>query len=277
MGGGNGSKQVFTNFGSRLPLSKFKIFKTMIVDGSSLLYRVMHNSSNNWLSLFHNFCNKFDHSKLIFIFDGRPPPDKSRCIEKRKTNSTKKTLANPTTFKEVKITLNDITQCKKLLDSLGIKYIHIDTLEADAIIKYLSKSGIVDVVFSQDSDMFRIGCKNVCLDIDYKNNTILCIDFDVCLKELGITQEQFNEAYDAAGTDYNDNLTYCKFSETLELIKKYNNIENILENLDEINSGKISRIIKEPKNFNFIRTREIFDRNISESDIKSIARQLNNC
>ena len=111
MGGGNGSKQVFTNFGSRLPLSKFKIFKTMIVDGSSLLYRVMHNSSNNWLSLFHNFCNKFDHSKLIFIFDGRPPPDKSRCIEKRKTNSTKKTLANPTTFKEVKITLNDITQC----------------------------------------------------------------------------------------------------------------------------------------------------------------------
>ena len=43
-----------------------------------------------------------------------------------------------------------------------------------------------------------------------------------------------------------------------------------------INSGKIVRIIKSPKNFNFLKTREIFDRKLPESIIQEINSKINN-
>jgi 5'-3' exonuclease len=253
--------------------------KLVAIDASGFIYRAKNNFGVDkwWLEIF-NFIQKFKY-KVLFVFDGQPPPNKLTCIKKRKEREEKveeKSNINNVKYIKNSIKLEDINKCKEVCDYLGIPYLHIETVEADEIFPYLIECGIVDSVFSQDNDMIRRGCKNIYCDIDYNNNTILKINYDLCLTQLNITREQFNNAYDSAGTDYNDNLEYCKFKDTIELMRIYGTIEKVLSNLDNINSGKIVRIIKSPKSFNFIKTREIFDRKLPESIIQEINSKINN-
>lgn len=162
------------------------------------------------------------------------------------------------------IKTKDIEICKKICKYLGIAYIHIESLEADYIFPYLINNKIVDGVYSEDNDMFLLGCKKVYFGLNYNLNTMYEFSYDDCLCNMKITKDQFNNAFIAAGTWNNDNIEYCKFNETIELIKKYNTIENIIENLDKINLGKITRIIKVPRQFDFVKTRELYNTDLSQ-------------
>ena len=168
------------------------------------------------------------------------------------------------------IKIKDIEICKQMCKYLGIPYIHIESLEADYIFPYLINNTIVDGVYSEDNDMFLLGCKTVYFGLNYNLNTMYEFIYDDCLHNMKITSEQFNNAFIAAGTWNNDNIEYCKFNETIELIKKYNTIENIIENLDKINIGKISRIIKVPRQFDFNKTRELFNIKLTVKVINEI-------
>lgn len=50
--------------------------------------------------------------------------------------------------------------CKKELRRAGVKLI-VAPYEADAQLAYLSRSGAVDVVITEDSDCLPYGCKKV--------------------------------------------------------------------------------------------------------------------
>ena len=169
------------------------------------------------------------------------------------------------------IEINDVEICKQICKNMGIPFIHIKSLEADDIFPYLINENVVDGVYSEDNDMFRRGCKKVYFGLDYNLNLIYEFNYDEVISSMNITKKQFNDAYDSAGTDYGtDNLEYCKFTQTIELIIKYGNLENVISNLDKINEGKLSRIIKLPKRFDIVKTREIFDGELSEKVIKQI-------
>jgi len=170
----------------------------------------------------------------------------------------------------------DIDICKQICIYMSIAFIHIKSFEADYIFPELINQGIVDGVYSEDNDMFLLGCKKVYFGLNYNLNTIHEFIYDECLNNMNITPDQFNNAFIAAGTWHNDNIEYCKFNETIELMLEYNTIENVIANLEKINIGKTSRIIKVPKQFDFIKTREIFNIQLSCEVIKEISNYINN-
>ena len=100
------------------------------------------------------------------------------------------------------IEIDDIIICKQICILMGIPFIHIKSLEADDIFPYLINEGIIDGVYSEDNDMFRRGCKNIYFGLDFNLNTIYEFNYDEFLNKMSITKEQFNNAYDSAGTDY---------------------------------------------------------------------------
>ena len=298
MGGSNGFKEYIKNNCLNKGLTIKHLSKcrgqTFAIDISGWIYRGKHHSGQHkWWLQFINFVHKLSkyNIKIIIVFDGKPDIEKEYTIETRKSKQIKymnKHLEQETeTYKQVleeqhleqdtnrlnnskSININDIKLCKKICNKLGIPYIHIESLEADYIFKYLIDNKIANCVLTQDNDMFRLGCKKVFFDLDYNLDNIYIFDYDECLFNMNITIDQFNNAYDASGTDFNSNLEYCKFKETIELMKIYNTIENVIDNLHIINKDKLTRIIKVPKRFNYIMTREIFNRPLSDKVIKQL-------
>jgi 5'-3' exonuclease len=194
-------------------------------------------------------------------------------IEKNKYSSLLKLNSLLKQINSIKV--NDIKICKEICILLGILYIHIKSQEADDIFLHLIKNKYVDGIYSEDNDLFRRQCDKVYFGLDFNLDTIYEFNYDECLQKMNITTSQFNNAYDASGTDFNDNLEYCKFKDNIKLMILYGTIEEVIANLDIINLGKTSRIIKVPKNFDYIKTREIFNRELSKLVIKNINNNIN--
>ena len=296
MGRSNGVKEYLkkNNFVNIKMLKELENIR-LAIDVSGMIHRSkIHSSNIKWWFQIINLMNKFSNYKIkpVFVFDGKPPTEKIEVIEKRNTkkdkiikkindtmNNNDDTLSDSDNLIKISnlskqlhiITLNDIEICKQICIYFGIPFIHIKSLEADDIFSYLIEEGIVDGVYSEDNDMFRRGCKYVYFGLDYNLDKLYEFNHNECLHNMNITREQFNNAYDSAGTDYGtDNLEYCKFKDTIDLIRNYITIENVILNLDKINYGKTARIIKVPRQFDYLKVRQIFDRELSCKIIKQI-------
>ena len=288
--------------------------KTIAVDIMGFIYRGMIRYKKNWIKSIKFLIKKFtDYNiKLVFVFDDNPSNnDKEHVFMKRQERNVKQKLMHQEKinqekmnqesiqiinknlddleksdnldnleeeYAQPKINKSVILECEELCDKLGISRIRIRGKEADEIFKFLVDNNIVDGCYSQDNDLLRRGCKVLFYNLEYKINnldTICVINYDLLLSDLDITSEQFNDSYDLAGTEYNDNLTYSKFKDTIIYIKKYGSLENVLANLDEINDGKTSRIVKIPQRFNYLKTREIFRKQLTKKNIYDIMDLVN--
>jgi len=286
--------------------------KTIAVDIMGFIYRGMIRYKKNWIQSIKFLIKKFNdyNIKLIFVFDDNPSNNdkehvfmkrqerhvKQKLMHQEKMNQESNQLLNQNLdnldnleklekldnldeeYAQPKINKSVILECEELCDKLEISRIRIKGKEADEIFKFLVDNNIVDGCYSQDNDLLRRGCKVLFYNLEYKINnldTICVINYDLLLSDLNITSEQFNDSYDLAGTEYNDNLTYCKFKDTLIYIKKYGSLENVLANLDEINDGKTSKIIKIPERFNYLKTREIFRKQLTKKNIYDIMDLVN--
>ena len=295
------NKDVSENKKIRLHILKGK---TIAVDIMGFIYRGMIRYKKNWIKSINFLIKKFtDYNiKLVFVFDDNPSNnDKEHVFMKRQERHVKQKLMHQEKIQIINKNLDDleksdnldnleeeyaqpkinksvILECEELCDKLEISRIRIKGKEADEIFKFLVDNNIVDGCYSQDNDLLRRGCKVLFYNLEYKINnldTICIINYDLLLSDLDITSEQFNDSYDLAGTEYNDNLTYCKFKDTLIYIKKYGSLENVLANLDEINDGKTSRIVKIPQRFNYLKTREIFRKQLTKKNIYDIMDLVN--
>jgi hypothetical protein len=226
--------------------------------------KLMNESANNLDSLDNlDESSNLDNVDVSCILDNLDNLDNSDNSD----NSNNLNNSNDGDMKQ-KVNKLVIKQCEDLCDKLGINRIRIKNKEADEIFKFLIDNNIVDGCYSQDNDLLRRGCKTMYYDLDYKLDTIHIINYDELLNDLKLTSGEFNDIYDASGTEYNDNLTYCKFKDTYDLINKYGNIENVLSNLEEINKDKILRLIKIPIRFDYLKTREIFNRELTKKNIE---------
>jgi len=294
MGGSNGLKQyIKTEKLCKNTNLRALQNKVIAIDSSGVIHRAkIHSGNDKWFLQIINLIHKFSKYmiKPIFIFDGRPSIEKKNTIDQRKNRQDRikqkiteiiecnlildndKSLKKTNLSKQVhSVLLEDIEICKQICIYFGIPFIHIKSLEADDIFPYLINEGIVNGVYSEDNDMFRRCCNTVYFGLDFNLDTIYEFNYDEFIIKENITKEQFNDAFDSSGTDCGtDNLEYCKFPQTIKLIKEYGNLENVIANLDKINEGKQSRIIKVPKQFDFIKVREIFNRKLSEIVIKQI-------
>ena len=173
----------------------------------------------------------------IFVFDGKPPEIKTKTLQHRNqikkkaldnlkndvclTDEEKKKMLK----RSLKITDEQITECKEILSIIGIPYIESPT-EADPQCAYLVKEGIADSVISDDMDLLAFGTSKL---IRGKSNKLEIYNLNIILKELKLTYDEFIELCILFGCDYCDTIKKIGVKRAYELILKHKNIESIIK------------------------------------------------
>ena len=248
--------------------------KKISIDISIYMYK--YASEGVLLENIYLMLSTFRHFNIIpiFIFDGKPPPEKKELLLKRKEdkqdaemeyNKLKKQLENNIIDdnekqevinsmdllkkKFVHISKNDIDDVKLLIRAYGATYYDAPG-EADELCALLVIKNKVWACLSEDMDMFVYGCSRVIRYLSLLNRTAVLYDTKGILNNLGITQKELREICVISGTDYNcnnnnlDNKIVPSLHKTLSYFKKYHNNNNklisfyewLLEKTDYINN-----------------------------------------
>jgi flap endonuclease-1 len=202
--------------------------KKIAVDISIYMYR--YASDNNLIENIYLMLSVFRHYNIIpiFIFDGKPPPEKKELLIKRKEdkkeaekefNRLKKSLElnhdmddsdkqeliyNMDMLKKkiVTISKNDIDIVKDLIRAYGATYYDAPG-EADELCAMLTMKEKVWACLSEDMDMFVYGCPRVIRYLSLLNHTAVIYDVKGILNNLGINQKELRDICVLSGTDYN--------------------------------------------------------------------------
>jgi 5'-3' exonuclease len=97
-----------------------------------------------------------------------------------------------------------VYQTQTLCQILGIPFLQSNG-EAEVSCASLQKNGIVNAIYTADSDVLVYGCTKMIRRI-YNNNTVDVLDHDFVLKELNLTHEQFVRFCILMGCDFCDGL-----------------------------------------------------------------------
>jgi flap endonuclease-1 len=230
--------------------------KRVAVDASLIIYQqllrhqLLKNKkgeiTNHITGLFYKLVNYLSlNIEVIFVFDGKPPDLKQECIKgrKKKQQDAKDKMESCENVEQknelekstLRLTKDMIDNVKKLLDFMGISYIHMDIGEGEAIAAELCRIGYVDYVLTEDMDTLVYGSPKLirnCLDKSLKRKDIVSIiDYDEMIKGFEMTDEQFVKVCILCGCDYCTNIPKVGNTTALKLIKQFNTIEEIVENI----------------------------------------------
>jgi len=252
--------------------------KRVAVDASLIIYQQLFNTpgrglfknskgnvTNHITGVFYKIMNYISiNVELIFIFDGKPPDNKYECIQRRKDKSMKaKELSEMATTQEekdkydkasIRLTKFMVDEIKKLLTLMGVSYIHPDG-EGEAYASELCRMGYVDYVLTEDMDAMAYGCPHMirkCIDKSIKRKDIVSIiSYDMLISDLGISHDAFLNFCILCGCDYCPIIPKVGPVTALKLVRQYDNIDDILENLNnmEIPDGYIDMFHNAKKNF----------------------------
>ncbi|NXU45244.1 EXO1 Exonuclease, partial [Drymodes brunneopygia] len=194
--------------------------------------------------LYVAFCMKLVHMLLSFgikpilVFDGCTLPSKKDVEkarrEKRQANLLKgKQLLQEGRLSEarecfgrsVNITHTMAHEVIKAARAQGVDCI-VAPYEADAQLAYLNKTGMVQAIITEDSDLLAFGCKKVFLKIDKFGNGL---EIDQArlgnCKQLGnvFTEEKFRYMCILSGCDYLPSIHGIGLGKACKLLKLANN------------------------------------------------------
>ncbi|NXC60922.1 EXO1 Exonuclease, partial [Aleadryas rufinucha] len=194
--------------------------------------------------LYVVFCMKLVHMLLSFgikpilVFDGCTLPSKKEVEksrrEKRQANLLKgKQLLQEGRLSEarecfgrsVNITHAMAHEVIKAARAQGVDCI-VAPYEADAQLAYLNKTGMVQAIITEDSDLLAFGCKKVFLKIDKFGNGL---EIDQArlgnCKQLGnvFTEEKFRYMCILSGCDYLPSIHGIGLGKACKLLKLANN------------------------------------------------------
>ena len=219
--------------------------KIVVVDISIYLYKFM--SYGCFMENLYTFLSIFKYYLIIpiFIFDGKPPPEKWALLKKRrweKKDAELRYLELQTAVmnqdllltdiedemeelrkKMVRIKPEDIRKAKELMDAFGLLYYDAPN-EADQLCAYFVNKEIAWACMSDDMDMFLYGCTRVLRNLSLMNHQIILYDTPKILNDLGLSANEFLEIAILCGTDYNDG--YHSLIKTIELHKQYKRDNN---------------------------------------------------
>ena len=150
---------------------------------------------------------------------------------------------------------NMIKDIKVLLDMLKIPYIHPE-IEADIICSYLVKSKQIDYCISNDMDMLAYGCSKVIRNLNFKDDKIDIYSLNNILFNFKMSHDKLIELCILLGCEYTSRIIGINNELAFTLIQKYNNIDNIITNIDEINENYKRLCI--PINFNHQKAKKLF-------------------
>ena len=226
--------------------------KYIAIDTSIYLYRFLQEEV-----LLENFylllsLLKFYNITGIFVFDGKPPEEKYKLIEKRKNikeearekyrelelkmneindneyeKEEKNVLQNEMVElkkKFVKLERYHIDSIKKLITAFGESYIDAEG-EADQLCAKLVIKKIAYACLSEDMDLFLYGCPRVLRYLSLLNESMVLYNLSEILKELEISLSDFRQICVLSGTDYNNDDNGLDLYKSVEFYKSYKNDE----------------------------------------------------
>jgi flap endonuclease-1 len=161
--------------------------------------------------------------------------------------------------KDVSLKVEEVQQLKNTL--LEFRFPVLDALyDSEQLCCALAIEGKVEAVYSTDTDCLVYGAPYLITEFDKENreNLFLCvISLQKTLEALEITYDSFVDLCIMCGCDFNQNIPKIGPKRSYELIKEYNNIDNLPDQYDiEV--------------LEHIRCREIFkyqDTNVKEEEL----------
>jgi flap endonuclease-1 len=220
------------------------------VDASIYMYRFQ--GDGGLIEGVYQMIGLFRHNSItpLFVFDGKPPPEKRDLLEKRKQDKLvaekkfkdiKRHIANTMNEDEVadleaeadqlrrqfvRITGKDISDVKNLLRIMGISY-YESVGESDGICAKLVKKRHAFACLSEDMDMFIYGCPRVLRYLSLLKSSVVLYDLRGIINSLRLSFNDFQNICVLAGTDYNllseDSLD---LNRALKLYAKYSKNRN---------------------------------------------------
>jgi 5'-3' exonuclease len=225
--------------------------KRIAVDISIYLYK--YEAENMLLENMYVMLSIFRYYNIIpiFIFDGKPPPEKKALIIKRKEDREEalreyaklKSLLESNDTDEiakqdivtsmdqlkkqiVQINKEKIEKVKCLIRSYGATYYDAPG-EADELCALLVIKKKVWACLSEDMDLFVYGCPRVLRYLSLLDHTVVLYYMKGILTELNMTQTDFKEICVLSGTDYNINADKnndnVNLKQTLKYFHKFKN------------------------------------------------------
>ncbi|NXY07051.1 EXO1 Exonuclease, partial [Pteruthius melanotis] len=194
--------------------------------------------------LYVAFCMKLVHMLLSFgikpilVFDGCTLPSKKEVEKARREKRQASLLKGKQLLQEgrlsearecfgrsVNITHAMAHEVIKAARAQGVDCI-VAPYEADAQLAYLNKTGMVQAIITEDSDLLAFGCKKVFLKIDKFGNGL---EIDQArlgnCKQLGnvFTEEKFRYMCILSGCDYLPSIHGIGLAKACKLLKLANN------------------------------------------------------
>jgi len=222
------------------------IDKKIAVDISIYLYKFL--SDGDYMEHLYLFLSVFKYYCIIpiFIFDGKPPPEKNALLKRRYCE--KQQAYNE--YKSIEEMISEITDPKKIaeleqtMNSLKKKMIritheHIDKAielitafgfqhyfapnEADQLCVHLTSSGKTYATLSDDMDMIVSGCPLVMRNLSLMNHEVTMYNTNDILNNLQLTLPEFRDIVVLSGTDYEISCKPVNISirKSFEYYKKY--------------------------------------------------------
>ncbi|XP_068605242.1 probable flap endonuclease 1 homolog [Brachionichthys hirsutus] len=171
--------------------------------------------------LFFRTLTLLEHDiKPVFVFDGKPPEEKSAVLEKRAEvagwSSPNRTGAASPQSKD----------CLQLLKLLGVPVIQAPG-DAEALCAQLVKEGTVDAVASEDMDALPFGANILIRHLNAKKDSDV-VEYSLLklLEKLQISQQEFVDLCILLGCDYCDKIAGLGPKRALTLIQTHRTIEN---------------------------------------------------
>jgi len=218
--------------------------KKIAVDVSIYLYK--YETENALLENIYTMLSIFRCYNIIpiFIFDGKPPPEKKQLLIKRKEDK-EAAQKEYDRLKNVLVSMNNdddkhdilssldqlkkqivcinkdkIEKVKELIRAYGATYYDAPG-EADELCASLVIKKKVWACLSEDMDMFVYGCTRVLRYFSIINHTAVLYYMKGILQELKMTQQEFKEICVLSGTDYNTNSNGDNDKVNLQTTIKY--------------------------------------------------------
>ncbi len=209
------------------------------VDVSIFMYKFMYieNKNMTYIHLFLYQIYSFVKNGIrpIYIFDGKPPSEKSETIEKRKERTQQ--LKESNKF-YVQPTKQNFRQLQKLLGTLGIPYVLCNT-ESDIVCSKMDKDGMIDGVFTEDMDYLTHGIRNVYFDLKPFQEDLSNLSLPEILSISQLSYKDFVDLCILLGCDYCKKIPTVGPIRALGLLKKFLTIEGILDNMSESIKEKV--------------------------------------
>jgi len=225
------------------------------VDANLFYYKYSHSYDNMLIGFFNQVIKFLSYGYYpLYIFDGGTMTEKenTNILRSKKKNNNEirlnkieeelntlehtennYDLQNLILLKKkikkntIKISTEEIKKILELFDLLNIPYI-FSAGEGEYLAVLLNNYKIIDLFLTDDTDPIPAGIDNL---IKFTNNMVMLLQKNTILDKLAINKEQLCDLSILLGSDYCDNKkSFLKPDEIYELIKKYDNIENIYNN-----------------------------------------------